>query len=241
MSSYGSAGPAVRMRFYENVAVVRIDDGKANALDVETMKTLMKILEMAEEQAKALVIVGRPGRFCAGFNLKSMQEGPEQLIELGTVGRDLFGRLVEFPRPVVIGCNGHAIAAGAILLLCADVRIGAAGAYRIGLNEVSIGIPVISYVAELARARLSPRHFTLACNTAHIYSPEEAVEAGFLDWVTREDVVAEACATAHNLAQRLDASAFQATRWTTRAYLSKVLRSPVSQWVPGLETDPNLL
>ena len=136
---------------------------------------------------------------------------------------DLVLRLAEFPRPVVAACAGHALAVGALLLLCCDVRIGAAGDYRIGFTELSLGIPLPELTIELARARLSPRYLTLACNTAQVYTPDQAVHVGFLDSTTTTDAVEQACGVAAGLAQRLDSSAFAAQRTTSCRRLSDTI------------------
>jgi enoyl-CoA hydratase len=90
-------------------------------------------------------------------------------------------RLYGFPLPVVVGCTGHALAAGAILLLASDCRIGAEGDFKIGLNEVSIRLTLPVFAVELARERLSKRHFTAAVTQARIYDPIGATDAGYLD------------------------------------------------------------
>lgn len=71
-------------------------------------------------------------------------------------GANLALRVFEFPRPVVIGCSGHALALGAIFLLAADVRVGKRGPkYKIGLTEVAIGMTVPVFGVELARHSMS--------------------------------------------------------------------------------------
>ena len=85
--------------------------------------------------------------------------------------------------PLVIACTGHALAGGALVVLTGDVRICAAGAFRIGLNEVSIGLPVPVLAMELARDRLSKRALSNATLLAQIYNPVEAHAAGYLDEV----------------------------------------------------------
>lgn len=101
------------------------------------------------------------------------------------------------------------------MLLCCDIRICTAGTFKIGLNEVAIGLPLPELVVALARARLSPRHFTRACNTAQVYTPAEAVEVGFLDEAGSADAAGDALQVATELAQRLDAEAFATTRQRT--------------------------
>ena len=77
---------------------------------------------------------------------------------------------------MLVACNGHAIAAGTFPALAADLRIGVEGPYKLGLNEVKIGLTVPLYVVELARQRLTPRDFNRALVTATMYGPAEAVD-----------------------------------------------------------------
>ncbi len=174
-------------------AIVQMDDGKANALSISMIDELLEALTRAEGEAKALVLSGRAERFCAGFDLKVMMSSPEAAASLLGRGADLLMRLYGSPLPIVVACTGHALAGGALVLLTADVRIGAAGAYRIGLNEVSIGMPLPILGMELARDRLTTTELARATLRAQIYAPDEAVRAGYLDEVVAAaDVVARA-------------------------------------------------
>src|SRR5262245_39765802 len=131
-----------------------MDDGKANALSVAMIDALIGALDRAEKEAKALVLAGRPERFCAGFDLKVMMAGFDQAAALLKHGSELLMRLYAAKVPLVIACTGHALAGGALVVLTGDWRIGAQGAFKIGLNEVSIGMPVPVLAMELARDRL---------------------------------------------------------------------------------------
>ena len=206
-----------------SVAVVAVDDGMDNTLNASIVYSLFKVLQAVKDQAGALVVTGRPGYYSAGLDMETLRAGGEAASDLLHRGTELILGLVEFPRPVVAACTGHALGAASVSLLACDVRIGVAGDYKIGMNEVSLGLPVTDLAVELARARLSPRHVTLACNTAQLYSPEEAVEAGFLDAVTTEDVVEHACGVAAGLVERLDPRAFEITRATTCSRLADAI------------------
>ena len=209
-----------------SVAVVTVDDGEANTLDANLIYPLLSALKTAQEQAGAVVLAGRPGFYSAGLDMETLRRGAEAASDLLHGGTELILRLLEFPRPVVAACTGHALGAAAVSLLCCDVRIGTAGDFRIGMDWVSLGLPVPDLAVELARCRLSPRHMTLACNTAQIYSPDEAAEAGFLDSVTTGDAVEQACEAAADLFQRLDPKAFEITRRITcRALTDAIMRA----------------
>ena len=184
------------------VAVVRIDDGKANAISHEVLDALHAALDRAESEARAVVIAGRDGRFSAGFHLPTMTAGTTEMRGLVSAGAELLLRIYLLPLPVVVACTGHALAAGALVLLVGDTRVGASGDFKIGLNEVAIGMQLPVFGIELARDRLAPAQFTAATIQARIFSPDDAIAAGYLDQTAApDDVVAVAIAEASRLAE----------------------------------------
>ena len=217
---------AVTYELHDRVALITIDDGKANAISHPIAAGIHDALEKAKTEAGAVVLAGRPGRFSAGFDLSIMTSSPEAARNLLKAGADIAIEIHEFPMPVVIASTGHALAMGAILLMSADVRIGAEGNYKIGLNEVAIGMPVPKFAVELARTSLSNAAFTAAVNLATVYDPAGAVSAGYLDQVVADDaVLSTALAHASELAERLDAYAFALTRTNCRGASLDLIRS----------------
>ncbi len=225
---------SIQTEIREAVAAIALDDGKANALSPELIAGIHHALDVAEKDAKAVVITGRPGRFSAGFDLKVLRQGPEAAVDLVTAGGQLFLRFLEFPLPIVVGCTGHAIAAGAIALMTSDYRVGARGEFQIGMNETAIGMTLPDYAIEFARERLSKRHFDRSIVHAEMYGPEAAVDAGFLDRVVApEEVVAEA----FREAVRLSASpqpAFRNNKRLAHAAAIERIRGPLVENVRGL-------
>src|SRR6478735_1796608 len=216
---------AVQYELQDRVAVVTIDDGKANAISHEIAAGVHDALTRAGEEAGAVVLAGRPGRFSAGFDLATMTSSDEAARNLLTSGAELALEIYGYPKPVVVACTGHALAMGAILLFAADVRIGAEGSFKIGLNEVAIGMPVPRFAVELGRDRLTRAAFTRAINHAEIHDPASAVDAGYLDRVVpAEETVTAAVAEAAELAERLHPDAFAATRVNCRGALEAQLR-----------------
>jgi enoyl-CoA hydratase len=197
-------------------AILQMDDGKANALSHEMIGELLDALTRAEKEASAVVLAGRVDRFSAGFDLKVMMSGPDAAKALLTRGAELLMRLYGSPLPIVAACTGHALAGGALVLLTADVRIGAAGAFRIGLNEVSIGLPVPILAMELARDRITTAELGRATLQAQIYGPDDAARVGFLDAVVpAADVLARAKEEAAKLGA-LSRLAFHGTKQRLR-------------------------
>jgi enoyl-CoA hydratase len=190
----------------DRVAHVTLDDGKVNVLGHEVLDALDAALTEVEaagaDAAGALVIGGRRGILSGGFDLKEMAKGPGEAGALVTKGGALFARMYGSPVPVIVACTGHAIAAGALLLLAADERVGAAGNYQIGLIETAKGMVLPRWAVELADERLSRRHHQVATVGARMYAPDGARDAGFLDAVVDEaDTLAAATEAARAWAE----------------------------------------
>lgn len=219
----------VRYCLEDEIAVVTIDDGRANALSHAVIDGLGKALERAQSEARAVVLAGREGRFCAGFDLGVMMADAHQRRVLVEAGAHLCLRMYEFARPIVVACTGHALAAGAVVLTSCDWRIGADLDVKIGLNEVSIGMPLPIFALELARARLAGPRLLEAAVHARIYTPAEAVQVGYLDEVVP---VSELLATAKARASQLGAlrdPAYGITKQLVRRPTVRVIRETLEE------------
>lgn len=176
------------------IAILTLNDGKANAVSHRLVDALNEALDRATADAKAVVITGRPGLFSAGFDLKEFEKGEDATLALVDKGARMLLRVFSHPQPVVAACSGHAIAAGAFLLLAADTRVGVEGDFKIGLNETAIGMSLPPFGLELAKSRLSKRFQTAAVIQATLFDPSSARDAGFLDEVVTPDALMD-CAT----------------------------------------------
>jgi enoyl-CoA hydratase len=202
----GSPSPAVddsgplATTIEDGVAVLRFDDGKVNVLSHAAIDAFESALDRTAAEARATCIVGREGKLSAGFDLAIMTGEPEGVVRLVSRGAELLTRLYLHPQPVVVAVTGHALAAGALLVLVCDVRIGADVPAKIGLNETSIGMPLPQFAVELARDRLTPAALVRATLAAEVYDPAGALEAGYLDRVVPADeVIGTAIAEANRL------------------------------------------
>jgi enoyl-CoA hydratase/carnithine racemase len=216
----------VSLDITDDIAIIRIDDGKANALGHVALDGINDALDRSAD-AKAVVIFGRAGKFSAGFDLAVMKDGAEAAQAMVRKGAELCMRLYGFPKPVLAGSDGHALAAGALVLLACDVRIAADTPGKIGLPETTIGMPLPVFATELARDRLSRRHFTAATLLGTIYGPDDAVSVGYLDQVVpAADLESTVIDLARSHAAALDPAGFAATRVNTRqATIDHVMRT----------------
>ncbi len=196
------------------VATVTMDDGKANALSASLMTEINTALDDLEsnDDIKAIVLAGREGRFSGGFDLNVMRGGDfKAIVSLVADGGQLVRRIYGGPKPVVAACTGHAVAAGGLILLGCDVRVGPDADVKIGLNEVAIGMVLPKWAQTIATDRLSRRARQRSIVNARLFNGSQAADAGFLDVaVDPASVIGEAQAEAAVLST-LDMKAYAQT------------------------------
>lgn len=213
----------------DGVATLQMDDGKANAFSHVMMQALSEALDRAAAEADVTVIRGRDGVLCGGFDLKVIRGDPANVPALVKAGQDLLMKAWLHPQPLLIGVTGHAVAAGALLVLTADCRIGMDGDFRIGLNETAIGLTLPAFAIELAEARLDRRAVTMATVGAALYAPAEAQQVGYLDEVAIPGNFEEAMADAAARMRALDKAAVAGVKQRLRgAAVARVEQAGVS-------------
>jgi len=211
----------------DGIATIRFDDGKANAIDGNFLEGLNGSLDRAErDAANAVILTGREGLFCAGLNLKRLPSLPARELQVTLeLFTDVMLRVFLFPRPVVAAVNGHAIAGGGVLMLAADARIAADGPYKLGLNEVAIGITLPSFVVDIGIATLPPRHHAETLLHGRLYSPAEALQVGYVDRVVATTGLEAAAREAAKGLAALPSKSYAATKERLRGRLIAASRA----------------
>ncbi|CAM1373931.1 crotonase/enoyl-CoA hydratase family protein [Tenacibaculum xiamenense] len=206
-----------------NYAIISLNNGKVNAISHEVVDELNSCLDRAETNKKVVILTGQAGIFSGGYDLKSMTASPESALKLVTKGSKLSLRMLSFPFPVIIACNGHAIAKGAFLLLSGDYRLGTEGEFKIGLNEVMIGMTMHNAGIEIAKARLSSVYLERSVNNSEIYSPKDAISAGFLDKIVPQEHLLPTAIKIAEMFGQLNSKAHAETKLKVRKpYLQKI-------------------
>lgn len=221
----------VSYRLDQGIAHIVMDDGKANIMSMEMLQDLNDALDRAEA-AGAIVVLrsARRGVFSAGFDLKVLQaEDRQRSLDMIRRGAELALRLLGHPYPTIGVMAGHAYPMGAFLLLACDLRIGVAGPYRIGLNEVGIGITPPRFAVELARGRLHPAWLNRTVTLGEMFGPEESVQAGLLDRVVSEDGVAAALEAALATIGSLHMPSHAAAKRRLRQPVMAAMRSAIDE------------
>jgi enoyl-CoA hydratase len=217
-----------------DIATITMDDGKVNVFSIPLLRSLHAAFDRAEEDGVVVVLKGRPGIFSAGFDLKVLAGERQAVLELLRLGATMAERVMSFPRPVLVACTGHAYPAGAFLMLAADLRVGVEGPYRIGLNEVAIGMTLPWFAIELARHRLPPASFDRTTVCGAMYGPAEAVTAGFLDEVVAVDDLDTVAQERATILAALDRKAHAATKARVRAGSLQRLRDAIETELGGV-------
>ena len=212
-------GQLVTYTLTEGVAVIAMDDGKANAMSLAMQQELNAALDQAEKDKAPVIFTGRNGILSAGFDLKTLASSGQPAVDMLKGGLDLSLRLLSFPMPVIAACGGHAIAMGVFLLLSCDYRIGVRGNFRYTANEVAIGMTMPLSTIEILRQRVTPAALSRSVLLAEVFTPDNAIETGFLDAIVDESELMNAALTT--------AQSFLALNPTAHAHSKKRLREPV--------------
>jgi len=219
----------VAVNIEDGIAWIDMDDNKVNAMSTDMMTSINQALDSAEEAEAVVVLRGREGIFSAGFDMKTFTLGAEPGLKMVQTGAELILRFLRFPLPIMTVCTGHAYPMGAFLMLSADARWGITGSWKIGLNEVAIAMTLPHFAVETARHRMTPPAFSRV-NTGYLFSPEEAVHAGFLDAAVEEDALDAAVHAEANRLRQLDMPSFAATK-------SRVNEPAIQAIENGLHTE----
>lgn len=202
----------------DSVASIRLDDGKVNALGLDMQAAIGSAVDRADADGAAIVLTGRAGVFSAGFDLATIAAGGPPMASMVIGGFKLAERILTYPRPVVIGCTGHAIAMGTFLMFAGDYRIGpGSGSYKWMANEVAIGLTMPHAAIELMRLRLTPAACDKAVILSHRFEPAEALASGYFDQLVPDDDVVPTATAIARAALSLDARAHAASKLRVRA------------------------
>ena len=203
----------------DGIAVASLADPPINAMDAVLLEKLANLFEglAADRAVRAAVIAAEGPAFSAGLNLKTTP-GLDRLGQRRLVDalNDCFGTLYAWPKPLVAAVNGHAIAGGLILALCAD-WIVADVPLQISLAEVRVGVTYPVAPLAIARSELAPSAARRLILLGETVDAAMAEAIGIMDErVPAEALVARAIAQAERHAM-LPSQAFATTKRELRA------------------------
>ena len=217
----------IALESVEGVALLRMQHGRANALDVELCEALTaRFAELRGDDAEAIVLTGTGAIFSAGADLKrTSAEGADYVRAFLPALHKLYEEIYFHPKPVVAAINGHAVAAGAILACCADRRIMGHEAGRIGVTELLVGVPFPALAFEVLRASVPAEYLAEFAYSGATYMTDDALECGWVDEIAEpEELLEDAVAVAKELAA-ISPAAFAETKSQIRAPVAERYRS----------------
>ncbi|MEC8348621.1 MAG: enoyl-CoA hydratase-related protein [Pseudomonadota bacterium] len=202
----------------DDIAIIQFDDGNKNVINHELLDDLESAFDQTERSnAKVLILQGREGSFCAGYDLSVMVgDDPKAASRLGQRGGNIARRIYGSRKPVVGLSQGHAFTIGAIWLASCDLAVAEDGPYKYGMVEVALNVPLTGWALAPVQAKLHSAYHTKALMHAHVFNPSDAQEAGFIDQLASSgEGLNSALNAAENLAQ-LPTEAYYQTKLALR-------------------------
>jgi enoyl-CoA hydratase len=195
----------------DGILTLRLAHGRASAMDVELLEGLLNALEEART-VRAVVLTGSGSIFSAGVDLFRLTEGGAEYVQrFFPLLSDFIRRLFALPVPVVAAVNGHAIAGGCLMVMASDYRLMADGTSRIGVPELTVGVPFPAAALELVRYAVPADRIQTLVYGGRAVSPQEALAHGLVDAVVAPELLAP---RARDAAEQLAALAPDAFRLT---------------------------
>lgn len=220
----------VSLKTENQISLITMNDGKANAMSVEMLEGLNKALDDAEPFAGPVILSGRDNILSGGFDLGVFKSGDNtEILKMLTLGAELSYRMLSYPAPIIAACTGHAVAMGMFLLLCCDYRVGARGNSKFAANEVAIGLTVPYFAIEVIKQRIINKHRSKAVGLAHFFDIDEALEAGFVDEIANPDQVLSAATSKAKEFLKLDLRAHTSSKLRLREPTLASLRDAIDK------------
>lgn len=217
----------LHIQFHDAVAEIRMDRPPANALNRELVERLLAAIETARmDGAHAIILTGRPGMFSGGLDVPELLELDRRQIEtFWGLFFSLTRQLAASPIPVIAAISGHAPAGGAVMALQCDLRIGVAGKFKIGLNEVQVGLPVPSTILVALEQVVGARIARRLAMRAELLSMDDAAAVGLVDELVPADQLMPTALARANQLLALPPVAMNTTRLAGKSRLIEALGS----------------
>lgn len=201
----------IQIKYNENYAIVQLDRGTSNPINLEMLYDLQKAFKELQENQdiKGVMLTGKTNFFSAGLDVIELYGYDKETIE--TLFVELFNTLktlLSFNKPLVSAITGHSPAGGCVLAICSDYRVMANGKYRIGLNEIPVGIIMPNFIYQIYAYWLGGGRASQYILEGKLLLAEEALKAGVVDEVVDAEKVEEQA-----LAQLQKYMQFSANTW----------------------------
>lgn len=171
----------------DGVALLTLNDPPQNAYTHEMMKDLdAAILEARfDNEVHVLVVTGHGEKFfCAGANIRMLSEvDPTFKYYFCLHANETLSRLEHTPKLVIAAINGHCVGGGLEVAMACDLRVARAGAGKVGLPEVSLGVlPGTGGTQRLSRIVGKSRALQMMVEGSN-FEVEKAAELGLVNQI----------------------------------------------------------
>lgn len=212
----------------ENYGIIQMDREKANPMNHEFVAGLRIALKnfLEDDSIEGVIINGKENFFSAGLDLPELYTYDERQFEKFWKNfLDLVSDLVEFDKPLVASINGHSPAGGCIIAVGCDYRVMAEGNFKIGLNEIPIGIVVPRGVFDIYSFWIGSKTAYQYVMEGKLFSPTHAKEIGLVDEIVTADKVLEAAENKLKQYLKYNQSGWRLTKRQLRHDLLKSISS----------------
>lgn len=228
----------------EHVALLRMDDGKVNAIGPDFLREFQRAWGDATREGRGVVIAGNAKAFSAGLNLKVLPAlERDEMVAFAGGFMQMFGQVAAYERPTVAAIDGPALAGGAIMALACDFRLVSPRA-RIGVTEVPVGIPFPAPVADLARAKLPAQEWPQAILRGGVREGAHALQHGWAQELhASENLVDAAVALAAEVAEHNPlayASGKRALMGSLPAAFQSFQKDGAAKWIDVLTSEETM-
>ena len=176
----------------EKIEFITLTHGKSNTITPGVIEELLRCLERLAPapDVRGIVLTGSGKFFSSGFDLVELYNYSHDEFEaFFRKFSTLYENLFALPKPTVASINGHAIAGGYILASACDFRIMAEGDYRVGVNEIKVGVPYPPM--PILASFMSGRNTREVILQGKLYAPREALSLGLVDQIVSADRLRE--------------------------------------------------
>jgi Delta3-Delta2-enoyl-CoA isomerase len=217
--------PHLRTRTNHELQMNRLP---VNALTGELMVALRQAIETAPQQGIRMVLSGMLGRFSGGLDVPFLLALDRPSI--AAAWRELYAllkTLAASPIPIAAAVTGHARVGGTVLPLFCDYRVMAAGDFKLGLNEVQVGLPLPPVILAVLQRLVGPRQAEHLAFSGVLISLQQALEVGVVDEIAAADQVIERAVEWCRGRLALTAEAMAVTRREARADLVAIFEPDI--------------
>jgi 3,2-trans-enoyl-CoA isomerase len=213
---------------HDDILELRLDRPPANALDQALIASLRRGVEAApREGARALVVSGAQGMFSGGLDVPSLVGLDHTAITHAWQDfYDLMKALATSPIPVAAAVTGHSPAGGAVIAICSDYRVMAQGDFKIGLNEVRVGIALPPVILQLLRRIVGDRQAERLGVGGLMIDAQEALRVGLVDELAPVEGVIQVALHWCRTMLELPPNAMATTRRLARAPIAALFAEP---------------